>query len=147
MNSQRDRIKRHRIDVNRIQRLLLSGLKTLNLTSEINIDRDSDTEAWINLPDLGVSIFADAEGTSRRTIGSVSFKTGGFQVYEVKYLPATREEPEDSEYVLRHTKERVDDTVAEAFALVVKNEIYAMIEAEELTREFQETQFRFRVPS
>ena len=148
MDKEQVRIERHKNDVEKIQRLLRSGLKRLNFTSEIEIERESDSEAWIILPELGVSIFADAEGMAhRRTIGRIEVKTGAFQVHTIKYLPATRQEPEDSEYVLRHTKERVDDAVAEVFALVVKDEIYAMIEAEELSREFEKTQFRFRVPS
>jgi hypothetical protein len=109
--------------------LLHEGLKTLNLKSKIEFERESDTEVWVNLVDLGVSVFFDAEGGTRRKIGGDWFPVPSYQVYTVESLPATRHEPEDMDLVLRGSFERVDSAVAEVFALVVKDRIYGMIES------------------
>jgi hypothetical protein len=108
--------------------LLHEGLKTLNIKSKIEFERESDTEVWINLVDLGVSVFYDAEGGTRRKIGGEWIPAPSYQVYTVESLPATRHEPEDVDHTMRRECERVDDAVAEVFALVVKDRIYGMIE-------------------
>lgn len=114
-------------DVDRVELLLAEGMKVLNLKSRISTEHESDTEAWVNLVDLGVSVFCDSEGGTRRSIsGEVTVPE--FQVYTVSMLPATHEQPGDVDLVIRGSFDRVDSAVAEVFALVVKNTIYSMIE-------------------
>jgi hypothetical protein len=104
-------------------------MKTLNYqTRKMVIERESDTEVWVNLPDLGVSVFYDAEGGTRKGIGR-EIKVPSYQVYTVAYQAATREQPEDMDLTMRREFLRVDDAVAEVFALAVKDRIYDMIEA------------------
>jgi hypothetical protein len=107
---------------------IAEGLKTLNLKSRVETERESESELWINLLDLGVSIFSDDEGGTRRTI-SGTVKVPSYQVYTVTYEPATREQPEDIDHTLRRECDRPDDAVAELFALVVKDRIFGMTEA------------------
>ena len=104
------------------------GLKTLGLHSKVQTERDSESELWINLLDLGVSIFVDDEGGTRRNLGG-SIKVPSYQVYTVDSMPATREEPEDVNFTLRRECDRPDDAVAEMLALVAKDRIFAMTEA------------------
>jgi hypothetical protein len=107
-------------------------MKTLGDESrKMEIERESDTEVWVNLPDLGVSVFYDAEGGTRKGIGR-EVKGPSYQVYTVTYEAATREQPEDMDLTLRREFNRVDDAVAEVFALVVKDRIYGMIEAKSI---------------
>jgi hypothetical protein len=118
---------------------LTEGLKTLNLKSRIQTERESDSELWINLLDLGVSIFSDDEGGTRRTIGG-TVKVPSYQVYTVTWDAATREQPEERDETLRRECDRVDDAVAELFALVVKDRIFGMTEAVGMQLEAGETQ-------
>jgi len=111
-----------------IEGLLVEGMKLLNLTSEMVTEHESDTEAWVNLPELGVSVFCDAEGGTRRTI-SGEIKVPSFQVYTINYTPASRWEPEEEDFRLVKEFSRVADAVAEVFSLVVKDQIQGMIEA------------------
>jgi len=107
---------------------LTEGMKVLNLKSIIEFDRESPTELWIKLPDLGVYVYSDAVGGRRKTIrGEVEVPE--FQVFTVATTAATREQPEDEDLQFRRAFPRVDDAVAEVFALVVKDTIYNMIEA------------------
>jgi hypothetical protein len=107
---------------------LTEGLKTLNLHSAVKTERDSDSELWIHLLDLGVSVFVDDEGGTRKGIGR-EIKVPSYQVYTVEHYPATREQPEDMGETMRRECSRVDDAVAEVFAIVAKDRIYGMIEA------------------
>jgi hypothetical protein len=107
---------------------ITEGLKTLGLHSKVQTERDSETELWINLLDLGVSIFVDDEGGRRQTI-SGGITVPSYQVYTVDTIPASREEPEDVNHTLRRECDRPDDAVAELFALVAKDRIFAMTEA------------------
>jgi hypothetical protein len=111
---------------------LTEGLKTLNLKSRIETERESDSELWINLLDLGVSIFSDEEGTTRRKIGGGTIKVPSYQVYTVTWVAATREQPEEMDHTLRRECDRIDSAVAEVFSLVVKDTIFNMIEAKSI---------------
>ena len=122
-------------DVDRVELLLAEGMKTLNLKSRIDTEHESDTEAWVNLVDLGVSVFCDAEGGTRRSIGGF-LPVPSFQVYTAAThweLEATdmviAYRNERGAHVLRSHFDRVDSAVAEVFAIVVKDTIFSMIEA------------------
>jgi hypothetical protein len=111
---------------------LTEGMKTLNLkNNKMQIERESDSEVWINLPDLGVSVFVDSEGGTRKGIGR-EVKVPEYQVYTMKYTEASRWEPEDMDLVLRGSFDRVDSAVAEVFSLIVKDTIFNMIEAKSI---------------
>jgi hypothetical protein len=111
---------------------IAEGMKTLGLHGRTQTERDSDTELWVNLPDLGVSVFYDAEGGTRRGIGR-EVKVPEIQVYTMKYHEASRWEPEDMELVLRGSFDRIDAAVAEVFSIAVKDRILNMIEAVDLS--------------
>lgn len=115
-------------DVELIELLLAEGMKVLNFQSRIDTEHESDTEAWVNLVDLGVSVFCDAEGGKRNTI-SGEITVPEFQIFTLEHQAATRDEPEDTYMAHRRSFGRVNDTVAEVFSLVVKDRIYGMIEA------------------
>ena len=104
------------------------GLKTLGLHSAVKTERDSESELWIHLLDLGVSVFVDDEGGTRRNLGG-TIKVPSYQVYTVTWDAATREQPEEEDYTLRRECDRPDDAVAELFALVAKDRIFGMTEA------------------
>lgn len=122
-------------DLDRTERFIILGLKALGLktddfgTFDVDTEHESDTEAWINLNRLGVSVFVDAEGTTRKTIGGGEVKTTGWQVYTIKHLPATRQEPEDTDFVFRGEFDNMAEAVAEVFALVARDRILNMIES------------------
>jgi hypothetical protein len=107
---------------------LTEGLKTLNLHSAVKTERDSDSELWIHLLDLGVSVFVDDEGGKRQTI-SGGITVPSYQVYTIESYPATREQPEETGETMRHECNNVAEAVAEVFSLVAKDRIYGMIEA------------------
>jgi hypothetical protein len=131
-------IKHGENDLDRTERFIIEGLKALNLWSEVETEHESDTEAWINLPQLGVSVFMDAEGVTRKSIGGREIKSTEWQVFAVTTLPATREEPEDSDLIFRHSFDLMAPAIAEVFALATKDRILNMIEAIGMAEEQEE---------
>ena len=110
-------------------RFIELGLKTLNLTSTIEVEQESDTEFNINLPGLGINVFVDTEGDQRNGIGGNFVRIPSWQVGTIEHLPATFEEPEDVDIIVRGTFTNVSEAVARVFELVVKNTIQSVIEA------------------
>lgn len=104
------------------------GLATLNLKSTIEVEQESDSEFNINLPGLGINVFVDLEGGERRGIGRTVF-VPEFQVGTIEVAPATFEEPEDVDVVVRGTFTNVAEAVAHVFSLTVKNVVLDAIEA------------------
>ena len=105
------------------------GLTTLNLTSTIEVEQESDTEFNVNLPGLGINVFIDTEGEQRNGIGGNFVRIPEWQVGTVEHLPATFEDPEDTDVVVRGSFTNVAEAVARVFELVVKDTILGTIEA------------------
>lgn len=104
------------------------GLKTLNMTSTIEIEQESDTEFNVNLPGLGINVFIDTEGSPRQGIGR-TMNVPEWQVGTIEHLPATFDEPEDVDVIVRGSFTNVSEAVARVFELVVKDTIMGTIEA------------------
>ena len=91
-----------------IRLYLIAGLRTLKLTSAITIEHESDTEAWVNLDNLGVSIFTDVQA-------------GYYRIY-LSGSPLV-------DLVPGNVFNNVQEAIAELFAEVTRHTIYREIEA------------------
>ncbi len=120
-------------DLDRTELFLAEGMRALNLTSTISTEHESDTEAWVNLDNLGISVFVDAEGGRRRSIKG-EIKVTEWQVYTVQTVSATRHEPEDVDLNFRRSFTNIQDAIAEIFALVTRDTILGMLETVEIGR-------------
>ena len=120
-------------DLDRTELFLAEGMRALNLESTISTEHESDTEAWVNLDNLGISVFVDAEGGRRRSIKG-EIKVTEWQVYTVQTVSATRHEPEDVDLNFRRSFTNIQDAIAEIFALVTRDTILGMLETVKIGR-------------
>jgi hypothetical protein len=106
-----------------------AGIKTLGMNSTIEIEQESDTEFYINLPGLGINVLIETDGSVRRGIGGHEVRGPSWQVFTVEPFPATFDEPEGTDDVHRGNYEVLGDAVSRVFELSVKDTILNMIES------------------
>jgi hypothetical protein len=136
-------------DLDRTELFITEGLNSLGLTSDVETEHESDTEAWVNLPQLNVCVLVDAEGTVRKGIGR-EVKGTKWSIYSVEDCGGGRE-PEDTDLVHRGDFDIMQDAVAEIFARVTRDHILNMIEylgtkldLDDEQREFEDFQAQIR---
>jgi len=118
-------------DLERTELFLAEGMRALNRTSTISTEHESDTEVWINLDNLGISVFMDAEG-GRRSCIKGEIKVTEWQIYTMQTVSATWHEPEDANLTFRRSFTSIQEAIAEVFALVTRDTIFSMLEVVEV---------------
>ena len=106
-----------------------AGIKTLGMTSTIEVKQESDTEFYIALPGLGIYVLIETDGAVRRGIGGREFRGPSWQVFTVVPFHATFDDPESTDEVHRGNYEVLGDAVSRVFELSVRDTILNMIES------------------
>jgi hypothetical protein len=110
-------------------KFLEAGIKTLGMTSTIEVEQESDTEFLVNLPGLGINLLIETDGSVRHGIGGQEFRGPLWQVFTVVPFHATFDDPESSDEVHRGNFEVLGDAVSRVFELSVRDTILNMIES------------------
>jgi hypothetical protein len=110
-------------------RFLEAGIKTLGMTSAIEVEQICDNDFFIALPGLGINILIDTEGTVRNSIGKREIRGPKWQVFTLAEFPDTREEPGGVDEIHRGDYDILGDAVSRVFELSVKDTILNMIES------------------
>jgi hypothetical protein len=106
-----------------------AGIKTLGMTSTIEVEQESDTEFFVTLPGLGINILIETDGTVRNSIGNREIRGPKWQVFTIEPFSATFDEPEGTDEVHRGDFDILGDAVSRVFELSVKDTILNMIES------------------
>jgi len=109
-------------------KFLDAGIKTLGLKSTIEVEQESDTEFYIVLPGLGITVLIETDGTVRNSIAG-EIRGPSWQVFTVEPFPDTLDEPGGTDEVHRGNYEILGDAVSRVFELSVKDTILNMIES------------------
>ncbi len=122
------------------EKFLKRGLEHLGREANLNVSRESETEAYIEFD--GVSVFVDAEGSERNTIGGRKVKRPLWTVYNIVHYPGDRWEPpsEDLDEASTRTHETVQEAVVDALLRPIADGLFSMIEATGMADDFEEFQ-------
>ncbi|KKN88772.1 hypothetical protein LCGC14_0243790 [marine sediment metagenome] len=110
-------------------KFLEAGIKTLGMTSTIEVEQKSDTEFLVNLPGLGINLLIETDGTLRFGMGGREVRGPKWQVFTVVPFHATFDDPESTDEVHRGDYDILGDAVSRVFELSVRDIILNMIES------------------